>query len=159
VQVETAWGRLQGTNQYIGVEQDFRDFPFSEWLGLSSYPYLANFSEPEQVPDNWYSRVLNGRTIPTVITEGGWTSGTAGTITSTPGKQARWITRQMQLADSLRPRFVFQLAFTDLDLVAYNRPNDPQLVPFAQLGLVDATLLPKLAVAQWDATFARPLSR
>ena len=28
VQVETAWGRLQGSNQYEGVEQDFRDFPF-----------------------------------------------------------------------------------------------------------------------------------
>ena len=86
IQVETAWGRLQGTNQYIGVEQDFRDFPFTQWLGLSSYPYLGRFDEPEQVPNDWYLRPLNGRTIPTVITEGGWTSANTGTIASTRGE-------------------------------------------------------------------------
>ena len=34
VQVDVAWGRLQGTSQYtIGVEEDFRDFPFAQVLG------------------------------------------------------------------------------------------------------------------------------
>jgi hypothetical protein len=155
INVETAWGRLQRTNQYIGVEQDFRDFPFSQWLGLSSYPYLGDYAEPSQVPDDWYSRPLNGRSIPTVITEGGWTSAATGTIASTPEKQARWIARQMQLADALKPRYLFQLVFADLDLVAYGRPNDPQLTPFARLGVVDATLSPKPALATWDSAFAR----
>jgi hypothetical protein len=155
INVETAWGRLQGTNQYIGVEQDFRDFPFSQWLGLSSYPYLAGYAEPSQVPDDWYSRPLNGRSIPTVITEGGWTSAGTGTLASTPEKQSRWIARQMQLADAFKPRYVFQLAFTDLDLAAFGRPNDPQLTPFARLGLVDAALTAKPALAIWDSTFAR----
>jgi hypothetical protein len=155
IQVETAWGRLQGTNQYIGVEQDFTDFPFTQWLGLSSYPYLGGFTEPEQVPDDWYSRPLKGRTIPTVITEGGWTSANTGAVVSSPDKQARWIKRQMQLADAFAPRYVFQLAFNDLDLVAFGRPNDPQLLPFVTLGLTDVTLTPKRALATWDSTFAR----
>jgi hypothetical protein len=155
IQVETAWGRLQGTNQYIGVEQDFRDFPFTQWLGLSSYPYLGRFDEPAQMPNDWYTRPLNGRTIPTVVTEGGWTSANTGSVVSSSAKQARWIARQMVLADALAPRYVFQLLFTDIDLVAFNRQNDPQLLPFARLGLVDMSLQAKPALAAWDSAFAR----
>lgn len=165
VQVETAWGRLQRTNQYVGVEQDFADFPFTEWLGFSSYPYLGGFTEPSQVPEDWYTRPLNGRTIPTLITEGGWTSadvtGIPGItdVTSSPEKQARWISRQIQLTDRLAPRYLFQLAFADLDLVAYNASTDPQLLPFARLGLVDSALTPKPGLAAWDSAFARTRSR
>ena len=159
IQVETAWGRLQGTNQYVGVEQDFRDFPFTQWLGLSSYPYLGGFTEPDQVPDDWYTRPLAGRTIPTVITEGGWTSANTGTVISSPAKQARWITRQMQLADRLGARYVFQLEFADLDLAAFGLQNDPRLLPFARLGLVDSALGSKPALAVWDSVFARARTR
>lgn len=159
IQVETAWGRLQGTTQYIGVEQDFRDFPFTQWLGLSSYPYLGGFTTPEQVPDDWYARPLNGRTIPTVITEGGWTSANTGAVISSPALQARWITRQMQLADRLAPNYVFQLEFADLDLAAFGLQNDPRLLPFARLGLTDTTLGAKPALAVWDAVFARVRTR
>ena len=159
IQVETAWGRLQGTNQYIGAEQDFRDFPFTQWLGLSSYPYLGGFSEPADMPDDWYLRPLGGRTLPTVITEGGWTSANTGTVVSSAAKQARWISRQMQLADKINANFLFQLEFADLDLVAFGRQNDPQLLPFARLGLVDPTLVPKPALAAWDSAFARARTR
>ena len=41
VQVETAWGVLGGSGGYSGVEQDFRDFPFAQRIGLSSYPYFS----------------------------------------------------------------------------------------------------------------------
>ena len=159
IQVETAWGRLQGTTTYVGVEQDFRDFPFTQWLGLSSYPYLGGWTEPEQLPDDWYSRPLGGRTIPTVITEGGWTSANTGTVVSSTAKQARWISKQMQLADKLGASYLFQLEFADLDLVAFGRQNDPQLLPFARLGLVDQTLTAKPALAAWDSAFARTRTR
>ena len=159
IQVETAWGRLQGTTQYVGVEQDFRDFPFTQWLGLSSYPYLGGFTAPEQVPDEWYTRPLNGRSMPTVITEGGWTSANTGAVVSSPTLQARWITRQLQLADKLAPSYVFQLEFADLDLAAFGLQNDPRLLPFARLGLVDSALGAKPARAVWDAVFARVRTR
>jgi hypothetical protein len=159
IQVDAAWGRLQGTNQYIGVEQDFRDFAFTQWIGLSSYPYLAGYTEPEQMPDDWYLRPLNGRTLPAVITEGGWTSVNTGAVVSSPERQARWIKRQMQLADVLNARYVFQLLFADLDLVAFQAQFDPKVLPFARIGMVDSVLTPKPALAAWDSAFARKRTR
>ena len=156
VQVETAWARLQGTNRYIGVEADFADFPFMQWVGFSSYPYLGGFAEPAEVPDDWYRRLLNGRALPTLITEGGWTSANVATSSSSPEKQARWLRRQMQLVETLAPRYLFQLAFTDLDLVAWRAENDPQLLPFARLGLVDTNWAQKVSLAVWDSVFAIP---
>ena len=50
VQVETAWGRLQGGTSYVGIAQDRADFPFLTALGLSSYPYLGGFADPDSVP-------------------------------------------------------------------------------------------------------------
>ena len=51
IQVEVAWGRLGGgPASYVGVAQDLADFPFVQDIGLSSYPYLAGFAEPEDVP-------------------------------------------------------------------------------------------------------------
>ncbi|MCC7052122.1 MAG: hypothetical protein IT355_02565 [Gemmatimonadaceae bacterium] len=161
IQVETAWGRLQGGTTFIGVEQDFRDFPFTQMIGLSSYPYLGGFQEPAEMPDDWYTRPLAGRTLPSLITEGGWTSAnvaataTLRAITSSPEKQARWFARQMQLADRLAPRYLFQLQFSDIDLAAFNLVDDPRLLPFARLGLVDMALTPRPALAVWDAAFAR----
>ena len=46
-----------------------------------------------------------------------WTSANLSTVAAALEMQARWISRQMQLADRLAPRYLFQLAFTDLDLV------------------------------------------
>src|SRR6185295_4788898 len=48
VQVETAWGRLAGPGPYVGIAADLADFPFLQAIGLSSYPYLGGFTEPEQ---------------------------------------------------------------------------------------------------------------
>jgi hypothetical protein len=44
----------------------------------------------------------------------GWSSGSA----SSPERQARWIDRQMELADHAHAVAVFQFTFTDLDLPA-----------------------------------------
>ena len=84
VQVETAWGGLQGTGQFIGVEQDFQDFPFLELLGLSSYPYLGGWTDPAQLPENYYTRLQGSRPVPLLVVEGGWASESAPGFTSTP---------------------------------------------------------------------------
>lgn len=152
VQVETAWGRLQGGTQFIGVERDFTDFPFIEVLGLSSYPYLGGFAEPEQIPLDYYTRVRGSRTIPMLVVEGGWASESAAGFTSSPEKQARYLRRQAQVADAAGVIRWFQLSFTDLDTAAF--PDAPPiLVLFATLGLVDTALRPKAALAVWDSLF------
>ena len=154
-QVEVAWGRFQGSGGFVGIETDLRDFPFAGALGLSSYPYLGGFTEPEQVPLDYYGRVNSSR-LPLLVVEGGWTSANVGGIQSSPEKQARWIRRQFELAAQAEVRYLFQLLFTDLDLVAFGRVADPQLVPFATLGLVTTDLAAKPALSEWDTAFALP---
>ena len=151
VQVEVAWGRPSGA--FVGIDADRQDFPFATALGLSSYPFLGGFAEPEQVPSDYYARV-NAVRLPLLVVEGGWTS--AAAFGSTPERQARWIRRQFELATQTQARHVFQLLFTDLDVAAYGQLGSASLSPFATIGLVSTELAPKPALAEWDAAFARP---
>jgi hypothetical protein len=158
VQVDYAWGMFTG-GIYQGIDQDFVDFPFIEELGLSSYPYLTSFDQPEELPLDYYTRLVEGRTIPVMVTEGGWSSETVDTHVSSEDEQRRYIERQAQLLDQARATAVFQLTFTDLDLSAWPpQPPGSILYLFARLGLVDVDLNPKPALAAWDAIFARSFS-
>lgn len=159
VQVETAWGRLPPIGEYVGVAQDRADFPFIDALGLSSYPFLGGFTEPEQVPLDYYARLASdaGPALPMLVVEGGWSSASVQGVTSSPERQARWIRRQMALADRASLVAVTQITFTDLDLSAWPLPPESILPPFAHLGLVDASFQPKPALAEWERAFARDL--
>lgn len=157
VQVDAAWGHLLHNGTYQGVEADFNDFPFVQALGLSSYPYFV-FAQPEDVPLDYYTRLLNGRPLPVMVVEGGWPSEDAATVTSTPELQARYLRHHAEVLDSARARAVFQLTFTDLDVDALNLPPGSILPHFSRLGLVDMNLQPKPALAVWDSLFALPRS-
>lgn len=156
VQVETAWGRLQGGTTYVGIAQDRADFPFLTALGLSSYPYLGGYDDPDNVPLDYYSRLVAGAALPLIVLEGGWPSVPAGAVTSTPAMQARYIARQSRILDSARAAGLFQITFTDLDLSAIPLPPGSILVLFAHLGLVDSALQAKPALATWDSILERP---
>ena len=156
VQVETAWGRLQGGTTYAGIDQDRADFPFIDALGLSSYPYLGGFTDPDSIPLDYYRRLIAGAPLPLVVLEGGWPSIPAGAALSSPAMQARYIVRQGRIADASPLAGLFQITFTDLDVGALPPPVDQSLAPFAHLGLVDSVLGPKPALAAWDSLFGRP---
>jgi hypothetical protein len=155
VQVETAWGRLQGGG-YAGIAQDLADFPFLDLLGLSSYPYLGGFAEPESLPLDYYARLRAESGHPVLVVEGGWSSISLGGFTSSPAEQARYLDYQMRLLDSARAVAVFQLTFADLDLSAITLPPGSILPLFAHLGVVDSALGAKPALAAWDRQLARP---
>jgi hypothetical protein len=157
VQVEDAWGRFSD-NVYVGIQRDRTDFPFIQALGLSSYPYLGGFATPEEIPLDYYSRLVAGAPLPMLVVEGGWTSGSAGTVTSSPALQARYIARQMQLADAAQLVAIFQITFTDLDMTSYVVPAGSILPLFALNGLVDADYRPKPALGAWDAGRGRALA-
>ncbi|HJQ54816.1 MAG TPA: hypothetical protein VJ825_13340 [Gemmatimonadaceae bacterium] len=160
VQVETAWGKLGKQTPFVGIEQDLRDFPFMNVLGLSSYPYLGGFKSPAEIPLDYYSRIKGQRTLPVMVVEGGWPSGSVrGAFSSSPEMQAQYITRQSELLDSVHALGVFQLSFTDLDLGSFPKPVPAILPLFSTLGLVDADLKPKPALQTWDRIFARRLQR
>jgi len=156
VQVETAWGLLPNAGGYQGVAADFADLPFLDVLGLSSYPYFA-WAEPESLPANYYSRLVEGRTTPVAVTEGGWTSASFSTVVSTPETQRRYIQKQSQLLDEARAIAVFQLAFTDIEVASLPPPQAQGIAPFSRTGVVDTLLAPKPALSAWDETRRRPL--
>lgn len=157
VQVDVAWGKIGG-GSYVGIDKDRADFPFVQALGLSSYPYLAGFTTPEDIPLDYYSRLVAGNVLPMLVVEGGWTSGAVTGVTSTPDLQARYIRRQMQIADNARLVGVFQITFTDFDMASFPVPPGSILPLFAQLGLVDVNFRAKPALAVWDAVRARTLA-
>jgi hypothetical protein len=159
VQADEGWGRLLHNNAYQGVETDFHDFPFMEALALSSYPYFV-FADPNDIPLDYYARLANGRALPVLVVEGGWTSGAAGSVQSTPATQARYLRRQEQLLDAARAVAMFQLTYADLDLSQFPPQPPTSILPlFAQLGIVDAQLHAKPATATYDSIFARPLAK
>jgi hypothetical protein len=164
VQVETAWNRLgapaPGPPTYSGVAQDVADFPFAQEFGLSSYPFLGGFAEPEDVPLGYFKRVRDEVGRPVLLVEGGWTSATVTgpgiTVVSDAAKQARWWRRQIELADQAPLAGLYQLSFTDLDLATFPPQPPGSILPlFARLGVVDADLAPKPALAVYDSAFAR----
>ena len=158
VQVETAWGKLGRQGPYVGIDQDLRDFPYVNVLGLSSYPYLGGFKDPDKIPLDYYTRVTGSRTLPVMVVEGGWPSGSVGGVfSSSPETQARYIVRQSQLLEQAKAIGAFQLSFTDLDLRYFPKPVPAILPLFMTLGLVDANLKPKPALSAWDKIFARRL--
>ena len=159
VQVETAWGRLP-KSKYVGIDQDLRDFPFTNVLALSSYPYLGGFNDPDEIPLDYYTRVRGSRSLPLMIVEGGWPSGSVrGMFSSSPEMQSRYLARQSKLLDEANAVAVFQLSFTDLDVGSFPKPVPAILPLFATLGLVDVNLKPKPALTTWDRIFARRLQR
>jgi hypothetical protein len=156
VQVEVAWGRLQGGTTYLGIDQDRSDFPFIDALGLSSYPYLAGFTDPGAVPLDYYSRLTESAPLPQIVLEGGWSSVAIGGVNFTPQMQAEYLDRQAAILDAAHAAALFQITFTDLDVSGFPVPPGTSLGPFAHLGLVDSVLTPKPALATWDSVFARP---
>jgi hypothetical protein len=154
VQVETAWGHLAPVGPYVGVAQDLMDFPFIQRLGLSSYPYLGGWATPQDLPDDYYARLVQGTALPVIVTEGGWSSTTVSPVVTSPEMQRQYIIREAQLLDRAPALGWFQLTFTDLDLSYF----PPAVAPFAYNGLVNVSLGPKPALAPWDSVFARPRS-
>lgn len=154
VQVETAWGRLGGAGPFVGIATDLADFPFTQMLGLSSYPYLG-WSQPEDLPLDYYSRLVTGRTLPVMVVEGGWASASAAGIVSSPAVQARYVTRHAALLDEVKARALLQLQFADIDLASVPPPVPANLPLFTSIGLADSDFVPKPALDAWDALFAR----
>lgn len=156
VQVETAWGLVAGTGSFRGIAQDLADFPFSQLLGLSSYAFMA-YAQPEDMPADYYSRLVTGSGLRPLVVESGWSSVGTGTRLSSTALQSRYITRHATLLDSVSAWGVTQLLFGDPDQAQLPQPIPDNLLPFLTLGMANADLVAKPALTQWDALFARTL--
>ncbi len=157
VQVEVAWGRLGAGGTFTGIQTDLADFAFVQVLGLSSYPYFG-WAQPEDLPVDYYSRLVAGRGLPVMVTEGGWASASGGGIVSSPQMQARYVARHAALLDDAKALALLQLVFADIDIAALPQPVPTNLPLFASIGLADSDFVAKPALAAWDELFARRLA-
>lgn len=159
VQADHAWGKLVG-GTYKGIEEDFTDFPFTQELGISSYPYFG-FEKPTDIPTNYYLRLLDGREISVAITEGGWASASINTpnisFISSPELQKDYIQHHGLLLDNVKATALFQLVFTDIDIGSLPADVPASIQYFSSLGLVDINLQPKPALKEWDNLFKKKL--
>ena len=154
IQADYAWGLLTNS-AYKGIDADFADFPFIEELGISSYPYFV-FNNPLDMPVDYYSKLMEGHSVPVFISEGGWSSGTVSTYTESTQKQQDYIIRQGQMLNNVKAIGYFQLLFSDINFSAYTLvPSNAGL--FSYIGLTDSALTPKPALAKWDSLFKQPL--
>ena len=156
MQVDYAWGKMSGQS-YIGIEEDLKDFPFLQELGLSSYPYF-NFKSPDEIPDNYYARLVEGKNLPVMVTESGWASvqvpgNNGGPDSGSPALQKMYIERQAVLLNTAKATAWFQLTFTDIDLAALPPSTPENLKYFTSIGLVDTAFQPKPALFAWDSIF------
>lgn len=154
LQVETLWGRL-GPPGWQGVATEAADFSWAVEWGLSSYPYLGGFAEPEDMPLDYYSRPATDLGKGVMIVEGGWASVPYGGTSATPEQQARFLRHQAALLDAAHAVALFDLTYADLALSTWPLPPSGSLVPFAHLGVVDSALTAKPARAVWDSLYAR----
>jgi hypothetical protein len=150
VQVEQAWGAGRGA--FVGIDVDRADFAFANAIGLSSYPYLGGFSDPDAIPLDYYDRLVANARLPLLFIEGGWPSDAqSAPVNSSPEMQRRYIRRQAALLDNATAVAWFQISFTDLDTAAWG----PGVAVFSRIGLADATLAAKPALADWDELLRR----
>ena len=131
-------------------------------IGLAAETNLIRAAAPRAVydavvtiPTDYYSRIAATRSLPLMVVEGGWSSGSLGTFQSSPQLRARYIHRQSELLDAANAVAVFQLTFTDIDVSSIPQPSGSILPLFAALGMVDTQLRPKPALAVWDSLYAR----
>jgi hypothetical protein len=153
VQVDWAWGKLY-TGSFRGITPDFTDFPFIEELGLSSYPYFG-FNKPQDIPINYYSKLIEGKNIPVFVSEGGWSSGTVSNFEGSLQKQSDYISKNGLLLNEVKAIAYFQLTFTDIDLSALPSNVPSNISNFAYLGLVDKNLQSKPALSNWDILYKK----
>jgi len=152
VQVDVAWGALATHGTYLGIAQDLADFPFTAGLGLSAYPYLAGWADPNELPADYFAKPAIQAGRPALMIEGGWSSVDVGNPAS-PDEQRRYIAREGPMLEAADARYWFQITFTDLDLAYW----PAGIAPFASNGLVDKDLVAKPALAAWDAERAKAL--
>ena len=125
------------------------------WV-ISSYPYFF-FETPRDIPEDYYTPLLNRTNKPLAVAEGGWTSQDVDVFTGTPSEQVEHL---QTLNDQLGPRLVFliNLIYADLEWESYqeilsaqgNADDMGTLSYFTYLGLVKSDGTPKPALEAWD---------
>jgi len=148
IQADYAWGKASN-GLYIGIAKDLADFPFVQEIGISSYPYFF-LNNPTELPDNYYSKIVEGTHLNAFVSEGGWSSrAVPNSMPTSPQIQSEYIARQNIILNNAHATALFQLTFTDIDLSSLTAGTPTNINQFAYIGLVDSLLAAKPALSEW----------
>lgn len=150
--------RLDGDGTPYDVKWDQIEFfePQLDIWAISTYPHFF-FEEPDDIPEDYYSRLIERTDKELAVAESGWTSEDAGAFSGTPGEQVDFLLKlDAQIGESLV--FWINLIYANLDWDAYREIFEEQgvekdmetLSDFIFLGLIDADGTPKPALETWD---------
>lgn len=120
------------------------DFPDADLIAFTTYPGLV-FESPADLPDEYYSSILEHVDRPVAFTEVGWQAGgDLGPYAGDPDAQAEFIARFDEL-----------LADLDVRFVTWAFMYDPPIgEPFTTMGLFDSTGEPRRGWETWLAVVA-----
>lgn len=156
-QVDQAWQVTSAPKSNVDQFAMTRDFDV-DVVGLSSYPGFS-FSNPADIPDDYYRRFKEVSGKPVLMAEGGW--GSAGGPNNSPANQAAYYQRMFDLLDGVQAELAILLLYQDLDLAdpAWGVPASrlATLQHFATMGIVDVAGAAKPVHAVWVERFERPL--
>lgn len=78
-------------------------FATNDMVGITTYPALW-FATPQDIPDDYYSQVMQHTNLPIVVAESGWPSGGAPAYHGSLEKQRDFIYRFAALMKPIKPR-------------------------------------------------------
>ena len=162
VQADLVWGGPSQSMGYTSIADDLEHFPFVQEMGISSYPYFE-YSDPKDIPHDYYSAIALEAKMPVFVSEGGWSSQTVTgpdniQIAGSATNQADYILKQAHMLNEAKAIAMFSLTFTDIDPAAIPPGVEPTIQYFTSLGVVDKDLQPKPALEKWKEIFAWSLS-
>lgn len=115
------------------------EFPTADAIGFTTYPGLI-YTHPSEIPEDYYSEILEHVDKPVVFTEVGWQSGgDLGDWSGTPEKQAAYVETWLpELADTG-------------EMVIWSFLWDQEAAPaaFSSMGLISAVGEEKPALESW----------
>ncbi|MDZ7844804.1 MAG: hypothetical protein U5K99_08395 [Anaerolineales bacterium] len=150
--------RLDGDGTPYDVKWDQIEAfePQLDIWAISTYPHFF-FEGPDDIPDDYYTRLIERTDKELAVAESGWTSEDAGAFSGTPGEQVDFLLElDAQIGESLV--FWINLIYANLDWDAYRLIFEEQgvekdmetLSNFVYLGLINADGTPKPALETWD---------
>ncbi len=119
-------------------------------LGLSSYPGFF-FSDPSEIPADYFKRFADATNLPLLLVEGGWSSANVPSASGTPEEQVAFLNRFAQLLNGVGAKVWISLTFMDGNW-------GPDAANFSSMGVMNEALQRKPSYAAWQQIFDRPLA-